>query len=139
MYCADRAVLSTLGQALELAAPHPSEVVGVVVDTFHVWWDPELEDQIRRAGAEGRISSYQICDWILPIAQDALLSRGMMGDGYIDFATITDWVVEAGYTGDIEVEIFNAAIWACPGDDVLRTVAERFQQLVLPRLAVGTP
>jgi len=119
MYGADRAVLSTLGQALDLAAPHSVDSVGVVVDTFHVWWDPALAQQIARAGQENRLTAYQVCEWNLPIAADALLSRGMMGDGHIDFATIGRWVIRAGYTGDIEVEIFNADIWAADGDQVL--------------------
>ncbi len=134
MYAADRAVLSTLRQALDLAAPYPSATVGVVVDTFHVWWDPELSDQIARAGAEGRIASYQVCDFNLPIAADALLSRGMMGDGVIDFASISRWVAEAGYAGPVEVEIFNADIWAADADDVLATMKARWRELVLPSL-----
>ena len=119
IYCADRAVLSTVGQSLDLAAPHSADSVGVVVDTFHVWWDPALAQQIARAGQENRLTAYQVCEWNLPIAADALLSRGMMGDGHIDFATIGRWVTRAGYTGDIEVEISNADIWASDGDQVL--------------------
>jgi sugar phosphate isomerase/epimerase len=134
MYCADRAVLSTLGQALDLAAPHPADTVGVVVDTFHVWWDPELERGIGRAGREGRIASYQVCDWMLPIAQDALLSRGMMGDGHIDFGAVGGWVRDAGYVGDVEVEIFNADIWAADGHAVLATLTRRYLEHVLPPL-----
>jgi sugar phosphate isomerase/epimerase len=135
MYAADRAVLSTLGQALDLAARHPSEAVGVVVDTFHVWWDPDLAAQVDRAGEEGRLACYQVCDWILPIASDALLSRGMMGDGFIDFPTITRQVTAAGYRGDIEVEIFNAEIWAADGDQVLETIKRRYASLVEPFLS----
>ena len=135
MYCADRAVLSTLGQALDLAAPHPAETVGVVVDTFHVWWDPSLAEQIARAGRENRLAAYQVCDWNLPIAADALLSRGMMGDGHIDFDTIGSWVRDAGYTGDIEVEIFNADIWAADPEQVLDTMTRRYIDRVLPSAA----
>lgn len=134
IFAADRAVISTLGQALDLAAPHPADVVGVVVDTYHVWWDPSLEALINRAGAEGRLASYQVCDWILPLAADPLLSRGYMGDGYIDFPTITRWVTAAGYTGDIEVEIFNQQIWDTEPDSVISTVAQRYTQLVAPHL-----
>ncbi|WP_154605363.1 sugar phosphate isomerase/epimerase family protein [Arthrobacter sp. AQ5-05] len=134
MYAADRAVLSTLGQALDLAAPHPVEAVGVVVDTFHVWWDPALQEQIARAGAEGRIASYQVCDFNLPIATDALLSRGFMGDGVVDFASIGTWVAEAGYDGVVEVEIFNADIWNLPFAEVIDTVKARYAELVEPHL-----
>jgi sugar phosphate isomerase/epimerase len=135
MYAADRAVISTLGQALDLAAPHPAGTVGVVVDTFHVWWDPDLAAQIARAGRESRLAGYQVCDFNLPIAADPLLSRGMMGDGVIDFASITAMVDQTGYDGPVEVEIFNADIWAAPADEVLATMAERWYELVLPWLA----
>ncbi|MET1007502.1 MAG: sugar phosphate isomerase/epimerase family protein [Propionibacteriaceae bacterium] len=134
MYAADRAVISTLGQALDLAAPHPTAAVGVVVDTFHVWWDPQLPEQIARAGREGRIASYQVCDFNLPIAADALLSRGYMGDGVVDFDCIGRWVTEAGYTGPVEVEIFNQDIWDTDGDEVIATVKERWVKLVEPSL-----
>jgi sugar phosphate isomerase/epimerase len=119
IYAADRGVISTLGQALDVAERFPT--VGVVVDTFHVWWDPQLAEQVRRAGP--RIAAYQVCDWITPLPADALLARGMMGDGHIDFAAVTGLVAEAGYVGDVEVEIFNQAIWdADPLDVALRTV-----------------
>ncbi|MHC6230655.1 sugar phosphate isomerase/epimerase family protein [Arthrobacter sp. MMS24-T111] len=132
MYAADRALISTLGQALDLAAPFDASTVGVAVDTFHVWWDPELKAQIVRAGRENRIASYQVCDFNMPIAADPLLSRGYMGDGVVDFATIGTWVRDAGYTGDIEVEIFNQEIWDTDGNAVLATVKERYAELVLP-------
>ena len=134
MFAADRAVLSTLSQALDLAAPHPGQAVGVVIDTFHVWWDPSLREQILRAGAQGRIASYQVCDFNLPIASDALLSRGFMGDGVIDFATIGRWVAEAGYNGVVEVEIFNEGIWAQPFAEVVDTVKARYSAFVAPHL-----
>ncbi|PRA10147.1 xylose isomerase [Arthrobacter sp. MYb211] len=134
MYVADRAVLSTLGQALDLATPYPTSAVGVVVDTFHVFWDPQLQAQIQRAGHEGRLASYQICDFNLPIARDALQSRGMMGDGYIEFASISRWVAQAGYRGPVEVEIFNEEVNNQAAELTIRTMKERYEQLVLPHL-----
>jgi sugar phosphate isomerase/epimerase len=131
MYCADRAVVSTLKQALDLAAPHPADRVGVVVDTFHLWWDPEVLEQIARAGAEGRIASYQVCDFLVPLPADVLLGRGMMGDGVIDFGPLTAAVTAAGYTGDIEVEIFNADIWAADPDQVVTTMKQRYHDLIV--------
>ncbi|WP_422741602.1 sugar phosphate isomerase/epimerase family protein [Micromonospora sp. WMMD754] len=129
MYCADRAVLSTLGQALDLAEAFPVEQVGVVVDTFHVWWDPDVWRQIARAGR--RIASFQVCDFLTPLPADVLLGRGMMGDGHIDFPPLRRAVEAAGYTGDTEVEIFNAEVWATDPDRVLATMAERYVELVL--------
>ncbi|WP_167537031.1 sugar phosphate isomerase/epimerase family protein [Micromonospora terminaliae] len=129
MYCADRAVLSTLGQALDLAEPFPVTQVGVVVDTFHIWWDPDVWRQIARAG--DRIASFQVCDFLTPLPADVLLGRGMMGDGHIDFPPFRRAVEEAGYTGDTEVEIFNAEVWATDPDEVLATMKDRYLQLVL--------
>ncbi|MGH3643004.1 MAG: sugar phosphate isomerase/epimerase family protein [Mycobacterium sp.] len=134
VFCADRAVISTLGQALALAAPHPAEAVGVVVDTYHVWWDPALEAGIAAAGEQGRISSFQVCDWLVPMASDPLVSRGMMGDGVIDFSAIATLVAAAGYRGDVEVEIFNEAVWATDGRTVIDTMKQRYRDLVLPWL-----
>ena len=129
MYCADRAVLSTLAQALDLAERSPVEHVGVVVDTFHVWWDPEILRQIARAGE--RIASFQVCDWVTPLPADVLLGRGMMGDGHIDFAPLRTAVDGAGYDGDIEVEIFNAEVWAAEPAEVLATMVRRYVERVL--------
>ncbi|ACZ29927.1 Xylose isomerase domain protein TIM barrel [Xylanimonas cellulosilytica DSM 15894] len=134
LFAADRAVISTLGQALDLAAPFDPDVVGVVVDTYHVWWDPDLHAQIARAGAEGRLAAYQVCDWVLPLAAEPLNSRGHVGDGYVDFATITRWVAEAGYTGDVEVEIFHEDVWARPPAQTVATLADRYTRHVLPYL-----
>ncbi|MCX2965941.1 sugar phosphate isomerase/epimerase family protein [Gordonia aquimaris] len=124
MYAADRGVISSLRSALDIAEHFDPTTVGVVVDAFHIWWDPDVYTQIARAGAQQRISSYQINDWITPLPADALLSRGLPGQGHIDLRALTRAVVDAGYGGDIEVEIFNADIWARPFDDVLRDILE---------------
>jgi sugar phosphate isomerase/epimerase len=133
IYAADRGVISTLAQALDIAERFEPGDVGVVVDTFHLWWEPGIADQVQRAGE--RIVSYQICDWITPLPADTLLARGMVGDGHIDFAAITRSVALAGYRGDVEVEIFNADIWAAPPAEVVDTMAERYLELVQPYLA----
>ncbi|HCU49860.1 MAG TPA: sugar phosphate isomerase, partial [Micromonosporaceae bacterium] len=125
MFCADRAVVSTLGQALDLAEPYAPSEVGVVVDTYHVWWDPQLYEQIERAA--GRISCYQVCDWVVPLPEDMLLGRGHVGDGHIDFAPITEAVERAGYQGFVEVEIFNQQIWDTPPAQTVATVVERWR------------
>ena len=134
IFAADRAVLSTLGQCLDVAAPFDARDVGVVVDTYHVWWDPQLREQIARAGRERRLAYYQVCDWLLPFKKVALNSRGHVGDGYIDFPTISGWVRDAGYTGDIEVEIFNEEIWAAPGHETLATMTQRYTEHVEPHV-----
>ena len=133
MFCADRAVVSTLGQALdiadEVAVRTGCRNVGVCVDTYHIWWDPQVFAQIKRAGAAGRIHTFQVCDFLIPIPADALLGRGHVGDGVIDIASFVRAVKETGYKGFTEVEIFNQEIWDTPGDQTLRTVIDRHTQL----------
>jgi sugar phosphate isomerase/epimerase len=132
IYAADRGVISTLAQALDIAERFEPEDVGVVVDTFHLWWEPGIAEQVQRAGE--RIVSYQISDWITPLPPDTLLARGMMGDGHIDFTAFTRSVARAGYGGDIEVEIFNADLWAAPPAEIVNTMAKRYVELVQPYL-----
>jgi sugar phosphate isomerase/epimerase len=132
MYVTDRAVVSTLGQALDLAEQFDARAVGVVVDTFHVFWDPAVLPTIARAA--GRIASYQVCDWNMPIAADPLLSRGYPGDGLIDFESITRAVVDAGYQGDIECEIFNQEIWDTDYATVAATTMARYRKRIEPHL-----
>jgi sugar phosphate isomerase/epimerase len=127
MFCADRCVVSRLADALDLALLFPAEAVGVIVDSYHVWWDPDLAAQIGRA--RGRIAGFQLADWIRPLPADALLGRGHLGDGDIDLAQITAQVVAAGYRGYAEVEIFNQEIWDAPPDDTAATVRRRFELL----------
>lgn len=126
MYAADRACVNTLAQALDLCE-WLGDGVGVAIDAYHVWWDPELEAQIARAGAGRHILAYHICDWLVP-TRDLLLDRGMMGDGVIDLPRLRASVEKAGYTGYVEVEIFSASDWwTRPGDEVLRTCIDRFR------------
>ncbi|MBI3375566.1 MAG: sugar phosphate isomerase/epimerase [Betaproteobacteria bacterium] len=125
MYAADRACVNTLRQALDLCAVL-GDGVGVAVDVYHVWWDPELEDQIARAGREKRLLAYHICDWLVPTT-DLLLDRGMMGDGVIDLPRIRGWVEGAGYAGSHEVEIFSAGNWwKRDPDEVLEVIIQRY-------------
>ena len=129
MYAADRACVNTLAQALDLCEAL-GDGVGVAIDTYHVWWDPDLAPQIARAGVANRVLAYHICDWLVP-TRDLLLDRGMMGDGVIDLPGIGAMIEKAGYCGYIEVEIFSASDWwKRPGDQVLRTCIERFNHLM---------
>ncbi|MDT0549086.1 MULTISPECIES: sugar phosphate isomerase/epimerase family protein [Streptomyces] len=131
MYASDRCVVSTLAQALDLAERFPADQVGVVVDTYHLWWDDTVADQIARAGAGGRIASFQLADWITPLPEGVLLGRGQLGDGAVDFRWFRERVDATGFDGPIEVEIFNPALWARDGAEVLAEVADRYRTLVL--------
>ncbi|HTJ59045.1 MAG TPA: sugar phosphate isomerase/epimerase family protein [Devosiaceae bacterium] len=126
MYAADRACVNTLDQALDLCTAL-GEGVGVAIDVYHVWWDPNLAAAIARAGREGRILAHHICDWLVP-TRDLLLDRGMMGDGVIDLRGIRAMIEAAGYFGPQEVEIFSRDNWwKRSADEVVRTVVERFE------------
>ncbi|MFE2826291.1 sugar phosphate isomerase/epimerase family protein [Streptomyces sp. NPDC059271] len=126
MYAADRCVVSTLAQALDLAERFPAEQVGVTVDTYHLWWDDTAPAQIARAGASGRIHAFQLADWTTPLPEGVLNGRGQLGDGSIDFREWRGYVEAAGYAGPIEVELFNDVLWARDGHEVLAETAARF-------------
>lgn len=126
MFASDRCVVSTLGQALDIAERFPAEQVGVVVDTYHLWWDDLAPAHIARAGAAGRIACFQVADWITPLPEGALLGRGQLGDGCIDLRGWRRRVEAAGYDGPVEVEIFNPALWVRDGADVVAELAERY-------------
>jgi sugar phosphate isomerase/epimerase len=127
MFAAERSVITLLGEALDLAEQFDTPEVGVIIDAYHVWWDPYLYQQIRRS--QGRIVGFHVSDWTIPTPH-MLLGRGMMGDGVIELRRIRAAVDEAGYDGPIEVEIFNQAIWDSPGDDVLRQMCARYLEYV---------
>ena len=127
MYAADRSCVNTLAQALDLC-DELGDGTGVAIDTYHVWWDPDLSVQIARAGAGQRILAHHICDWLVP-TRHMLLDRGMMGDGVIDFRPIRQAIEAAGYTGPQAVEILSEAWWQRPGEEVLKTCVERYNAI----------
>ncbi|MFE4995409.1 sugar phosphate isomerase/epimerase family protein [Streptomyces mirabilis] len=126
MYAADRCVVSTLAQALDLAERFPADQVGVTVDTYHIWWDDTAPAQIARAGAAGRIHTFQLADWTTPLPEGVLNGRGQIGDGSIDMREWRSYVEAAGYSGPIEVELFNDELWVRDGREVLAETAARF-------------
>ena len=128
MFAADRSVITTLGEARALAARLDSPAVGVIVDAYHVWWDPRLGEEI--AAAAPHTLGFHVSDWIVPLP-DVLDGRGVMGDGVIDLRAMRRRVDAAGYRGPIEVEIFNAALRARPLDEVLATMVDRYRETVI--------
>jgi sugar phosphate isomerase/epimerase len=128
MFCSDRCVVSSLGGALDLAEQFPANQVGVIVDAYHLWWDADLYRQIERAGE--RICSYQVSDWVVPLPPDTLLGRGLMGDGSIELRRMREACDAAGYTGPIEVEIFNQNLWNAPGQEVFDLALARYGEHV---------
>ncbi len=128
MYTADRSVIVSLAQANHLARQFDPRQVGVVIDVYHVWWDPEIDERI--AEAAGSILGFHVCDWLVP-TPDMLNGRGMMGDGVIELRRLREAVDATGYTGPIEVEIFNETLWALPGDELLQLMCRRYREHVV--------
>jgi sugar phosphate isomerase/epimerase len=127
MYTAERSVVVTLKQANDLADQLSSSAAGVVVDAFHVWWDPEVMQQIERA--RGRIVGFHVSDWPVPLP-GILMGRAMMGDGVIALRKLRHAVDATGYNGPIEVEIFNEEIWKSADDNLLERIQRRFVEHV---------
>jgi sugar phosphate isomerase/epimerase len=123
MFAADRSVINTLGQANDMVERLKSPQVGVVIDVYHVWWDPDVYQEIARA--TGHTWAFHISDWLVP-TPDILLGRGLPGDGVIDIRRIRAAVEAAGYNGFIEVEVFNRAVWDTPGDEVLSKMCKGY-------------
>jgi sugar phosphate isomerase/epimerase len=117
MFCADRSVVASLAGALALCEPFPAKAVGIALDTYHVWWDERVFELIASHG--DRIACFQLADWVVPLPADVLVGRGLPGKGHVDFGPLLDAVAAAGYTGPIEVEVFNAELWARPGKEIL--------------------
>jgi sugar phosphate isomerase/epimerase len=130
-YAADRACVNTIKQALDICDrldPDRTGALGVALDVYHIWWDPELMIQIARAGRD-RLLAFHVCDWLVP-TRDILNDRGMMGDGVIDIRSVRAAVEAQGYSGYSEIEIFSDHWWGKPMDEVLRTCIERHRTVV---------
>lgn len=129
MFCADRSVVASLTGALALCEPFPPEAVGITLDTYHVWWDEQVFPLIAEAGP--RIASFQLADWVVPLPADVLVGRGLPGTGNVDFGPFLSAVAATGYSRPIEVEVFNAELWARPGAEVLNETIGAFRATVM--------
>ncbi len=127
MYAGDRSAVNTIRQANEMAEAIASPAVGVAVDVYHLWWDPELEEGIKRCGKNGNLAAFHVCDWKTPTL-DMLNDRGLMGEGCIDIRKIRSWVEEAGFIGYNEVEIFSNIYWKQDQDLFLKAIIKAYSE-----------
>ncbi len=123
MYADTRSAINTLRQANDMVAEIANPWLGVTVDVYHLWWDPDLEAEIARAGDS--IFSFHVCDWRTP-TRDLLNDRGLMGEGCIDIPRIRGWVDRTGFHGFVEVEIFSDEYWAQDQTQFLKSIQEAF-------------
>ena len=125
MYADTRSAVNTMGQANDMAEAIGSDHVGVAADVYHLWWDPNLRDELLRCGRNDNLYAFHICDWMSPTV-DFLNDRGLMGEGCIDIPTIRGWAEEAGFSGFNEVEIFSDRHWAGDQKEFLDKIVESY-------------
>ncbi len=125
MYAGDRSAINTIRQANEMAEMLHSEFVGVAVDVYHTWWDPDLQAGIQRCGEQKKLFAFHVCDWNVPTT-DFLNDRGLMGEGCINIPEIRTWVEDAGFRGFIEVEIFSDKYWAMDQKAYLEKIKQAY-------------
>jgi sugar phosphate isomerase/epimerase len=129
MYAGDRSAVNTLGQANDMVEELNSSWVGVAADVYHLWWDPALEQEIKRCGELNALFAYHVCDWRTPTI-DMLNDRGLMGEGVIPLRQIRSWVEATGYRGFNEVEVFSTRLWSMDQDEYLKKIVEAYRQYV---------
>ena len=125
MYADNKSAVVTLEQANDMCDALKNPLVGVAVDVYHVWWDPDLRQEIERCGKSGYLFAFHICDWMTP-TNDLLLDRGLMGEGCIDIKEIRGWVEEAGFSGYNEVEVFSNRWWGKDQDEFLEAIVQGY-------------
>ncbi len=129
MYADNRSAINTIAQANVVAEALDSPLVGVAVDVYHLWWDPDLEAGIKRCGQNNKLMAFHVCDWRTPTV-DMLNDRGLMGEGCIPVRKIRSWVEEAGFKGFNEVEIFSDEYWKLDQDLFLRRIISAYKKYV---------
>ncbi|HEX3167747.1 MAG TPA: sugar phosphate isomerase/epimerase family protein, partial [Chitinophagaceae bacterium] len=127
MYADTRSAINTLAQANKMAEQINSPSVGVAVDVYHLWWDPSLEQEIKRCGDNDHLLAFHICDWNTPTV-DILLDRGLMGDGCIPVNKIRSWVEATGFNGFYEVEIFSTKYWQQDQSQFLKKIIKAYKE-----------
>lgn len=128
MYADTRSAINTLSQANDMTEALNSNWVGVAVDVYHLWWDPNLEKEIERCGKNNSLMAFHICDWKTPTT-DFLNDRGLMGEGCIPIRKIRNWVENTGFNGFQEVEIFSSKYWKMDQSEFLKQIITSYKNI----------
>jgi sugar phosphate isomerase/epimerase len=129
MYAADRSCINRVSEAREICQKLRHPLLGIAIDTYHVWWDPNLAEEIALAGAQDTLFGFHVSDWRVD-TRHQLNDRGLMGEGCIDIRQIRTWVEKAGFNGFIEVEIFSDQYWAMDQQRYLELITQAYLQHV---------
>ena len=125
MYADDRSAINTLASANDVCDELNHPLVGIAYDVYHLWWDPDLEEQTKRTAQADRLFAYHVCDWMTPTT-DLLNDRGLMGEGCIDLRGIRALVEKNGFDGMIEVEVFSNRWWEKPTQEFLEAIKQSY-------------
>ena len=125
MYAADKSCINRMAEARKVCDQLDDPIVGIAVDVYHVWWDPDLQSEIELAGEKGRLFGFHVCDWRVK-TRDLLTDRGLMGDGCIDLKTIRQWMEKAGFTGFHEIEVFSEEYWATDQAEYVKKIRDAY-------------
>ena len=125
MYADDRSAINSLASANDVCDGLNHPLVGIADDVYHLWWDPNLEEQTKRTGEADRLFAFHVCDWMTPTT-DLLNDRGLMGEGCIDLRGIRGMVEDSGFKGMIEVEVFSNRWWEKPPQEFLHAIKQSY-------------
>ncbi|QTN31850.1 sugar phosphate isomerase/epimerase [Akkermansiaceae bacterium] len=121
MYAGDRSAVASMRDANLLAQRINHPLVGIAVDTFHVWWETNLETEIQTCALNGHLFAFHICEF-KPDFEHPLLDRGLPGEGVNATPRILKMIRKTNFTGLTEVEIFSRKYWAMNQHDFLQKI-----------------
>jgi sugar phosphate isomerase/epimerase len=125
MYLDSWSAITTLEQAMDIIENVDSTHVGVVLDLYHIFWDPKLSEGIKRAA--GKIFGVHINDWRFP-TRDILLDRVVMGNGIIPANRIIKEINATGYEGFFDIEILSEELAAADYTVLLEQIKESYKK-----------
>ena len=118
--------------------------VGVMFDIYHSWCEPNLHDHLRQFGP--RINSVHIND--VQVEERSSFDRALPGDGRGVAAEIMATLIEAGYDGWWELEVFSDdgtfgnsfpdSLWKLPHEVLLQRAKASFDRAYIEALAIVT-
>jgi sugar phosphate isomerase/epimerase len=127
MYLDTWSAITTIEQAMDMIESVNSTHVGIVLDLYHIFWDPKLLEGIKRAA--GKIFGVHINDWRFP-TRDILLDRVVMGKGIIPAKRIINEIKATGYDGFFDVEILSEELAATDYTVLLDNIKESYAKIV---------
>ncbi|TXT21937.1 MAG: xylose isomerase [Planctomycetota bacterium] len=118
--------LNTLDEALVVLdrINHPS--VRLAFDVFHLW--PEKDLLQRLPELVSRIGVVQVSD-AAPTADRAEYDRVLPGEGVLPTEQILTGLIDAGYRGFVDYQIWSTSLWKSVNQDWLRQCCGNFARL----------